>query len=54
LQRLRFTGTGFRLAHGNGELTRMAPSLEQDTVAILESLGYSPEEVSNLRRTQVV
>src|SRR5437899_3448067 len=38
--RLRFAGSGFKLAHGGGKLDRMAPELVADTDAVLGELGF--------------
>ena len=52
--RLRFAGTGFRLAHGSGKLGRMAPELGADTDAVLDELGYDAEAISDLKQRAIV
>ena len=52
--RLRFAGSGFRLAHGGGKLDRMAPELGADTDAVLGELGLDATEIANLRAREIV
>ncbi|OAF15900.1 MULTISPECIES: CaiB/BaiF CoA-transferase family protein [Bradyrhizobium] len=52
--RLRFAGSGFRLAHGGGKLDRMAPELGADTDAVLRELGYDASEIADLRTREIV
>jgi crotonobetainyl-CoA:carnitine CoA-transferase CaiB-like acyl-CoA transferase len=52
--RLRFAGSGFRLAHGGGRLDRMAPELGADTDAVLEELGFDAEKIAALRAGEIV
>jgi crotonobetainyl-CoA:carnitine CoA-transferase CaiB-like acyl-CoA transferase len=52
--RLRFAGSGFKLAHGGGRLDRMAPELGADTDAVLEELGFGAEEIAALRAKEIV
>jgi crotonobetainyl-CoA:carnitine CoA-transferase CaiB-like acyl-CoA transferase len=52
--RLRFAGSGFKLAHGSGRLDRMAPELGADTDAVLGELGFAAAEIAALRAKEVV
>lgn len=52
--RLRFAGSGFRLAHGGGKLDRMAPELGSDTDAVLGELGFDAAEIAALRAREIV
>jgi crotonobetainyl-CoA:carnitine CoA-transferase CaiB-like acyl-CoA transferase len=52
--RLRFAGSGFKLAHGGGRLDRMAPELGADTDAVLGELGFDAAEVAELRVREIV
>ncbi|WP_407117482.1 CaiB/BaiF CoA transferase family protein [Bradyrhizobium sp. LMG 9283] len=52
--RLRFAGSGFKLAHGGGRLDRMAPQLGADTDAVLGELGFDAAEIAALRAREVV
>jgi crotonobetainyl-CoA:carnitine CoA-transferase CaiB-like acyl-CoA transferase len=52
--RLRFAGSGFRLAHGGGRLDRMAPELGAHTDEVLESLGYDAAAIAELRAREVI
>jgi crotonobetainyl-CoA:carnitine CoA-transferase CaiB-like acyl-CoA transferase len=52
--RLRFAGSGFKLAHGGGRLDRMAPELGADTDAVLGELGFDAAEVAELRAREIV
>ena len=52
--RLRFAGSGFRLAHGGGKLDRMAPELGADTDAVLGELGFDATEIAGLRAREIV
>jgi crotonobetainyl-CoA:carnitine CoA-transferase CaiB-like acyl-CoA transferase len=52
--RLRFTGLGFQLAHGNGRLDRMAPTLSEHTDEVLLSAGYSSDEVAAFHKAEIV
>jgi crotonobetainyl-CoA:carnitine CoA-transferase CaiB-like acyl-CoA transferase len=52
--RLRFAGSGFKLAHGGGKLDRMAPELGADTDAVLGELGYDAEAIAALRKREIV
>lgn len=52
--RLRFAGSGFKLAHGGGKLDRMAPELGADTDAVLGELGFDAAEIAALRARQIV
>jgi crotonobetainyl-CoA:carnitine CoA-transferase CaiB-like acyl-CoA transferase len=52
--RLRFAGSGFRLAHGGGRLDSMAPELGAHTDEVLASLGYGDEAIADLRAREIV
>ncbi|WP_407121805.1 CaiB/BaiF CoA transferase family protein [Bradyrhizobium sp. STM 3561] len=52
--RLRFAGSGFKLAHGGGRLDRMAPELGADTDAVLGELGFDAAEIAALRAREIV
>ena len=52
--RLRFAGSGFKLAHGGGRLDRMAPELGADTDAVLGELGFDAAEIAALRTREIV
>ena len=52
--RLRFAGSGFKLAHGGGRLDRMAPELGADTDAVLGELGFDTAEIAGLRAREIV
>jgi crotonobetainyl-CoA:carnitine CoA-transferase CaiB-like acyl-CoA transferase len=52
--RLRFAGSGFKLAHGGGRLDSMAPELCVHTDEVLHSLGYGAETIAELRAREVV
>ena len=52
--RLRFAGSGFKLAHGGGRLDRMAPELGADTDAVLGELGFDAAEIAELRAREIV
>ncbi len=52
--RLRFAGSGFRLAHGGGRLDRMAPELGAHTDEVLEALGYDDQTIAELRAREVI
>ncbi|WP_439405517.1 CaiB/BaiF CoA transferase family protein [Bradyrhizobium sp. DASA03076] len=52
--RLRFAGSGFKLAHGGGKLDRMAPELGADTDAVLSELGFDAAEIAALRAREIV
>ena len=52
--RLRFAGSGFKLAHGGGRLDRMAPELSADTDAVLDELGFDAAEIAALRAREIV
>ncbi|WP_024515839.1 CoA transferase [Bradyrhizobium sp. Tv2a-2] len=52
--RLRFAGSGFRLAHGGGRLDRMAPELGAHTDEVLSSLGYGEGEIRDLRTREII
>ena len=52
--RLRFAGSGFRLAHGGGRLDRMAPALSAHTDEVLASIGYDAGAVADLRAREII
>ncbi len=52
--RLRFAGSGFRLAHGGGRLDRMAPALSAHTDEVLASVGYDAAAIADLRAREVI
>ena len=52
--RLRFAGSGFKLAHGGGRLDQMAPELGADTDAVLGELGFDAAEIAALRAREIV
>ena len=52
--RLRFAGSGFRLAHGGGKLDRMAPEPGANTDEVLASIGYDARAIADLRAAEVV
>jgi crotonobetainyl-CoA:carnitine CoA-transferase CaiB-like acyl-CoA transferase len=51
---LRFSTTGFRLAHGDAVLDRAAPLLGADTDAVLAEAGYAEDEIARFRAGQVI
>jgi crotonobetainyl-CoA:carnitine CoA-transferase CaiB-like acyl-CoA transferase len=52
--RLRFAGSGFRLAHGGGRLDRMAPALSAHTDEVLASVGYDAAAIADLRAREII
>jgi crotonobetainyl-CoA:carnitine CoA-transferase CaiB-like acyl-CoA transferase len=52
--RLRFAGSGFKLAHGGGRLDSMAPELGAHTDEVLASLGYDADAIAGLRAREIV
>jgi crotonobetainyl-CoA:carnitine CoA-transferase CaiB-like acyl-CoA transferase len=52
--RLRFAGSGFRLAHGGGRLDTMAPELGAHTDEVLRSIGYGEAAIADLRAREIV
>jgi crotonobetainyl-CoA:carnitine CoA-transferase CaiB-like acyl-CoA transferase len=51
---LTFVGSGFRLAHGGGKVTRPAGLPGADAAEILAEAGYGEGEVAGLRRDGVI
>ncbi len=52
--RLRFAGSGFKLAHGGGRLDKMAPELGAHTDEVLVQLGYDADAIADLRAREIV
>ena len=52
--RLRFAGSGFRLAHGGGRLESMAPALGAHTEEVLSAIGYDGAAIADLRAREVI
>ena len=52
--RLRFAGSGFRLAHGGGRLDSMAPALGAHTDEVLSAIGYDAAAIASLRAKEVI
>jgi len=52
--RLRFAGSGFKLAHGGGRLDAMAPVLGAHTDEVLGALGYDADAIAALRAREVI
>jgi len=52
--RLRFAGSGFRLAHGGGRLDTMAPEVGAHTDEVLSSIGYDAQAIAELHAREVV
>ncbi|MBV8927044.1 MAG: CoA transferase [Bradyrhizobium sp.] len=52
--RLRFAGSGFRLAHGSGKLDSMAPGIGAHTDEVLRAIGYDAEAIAELHAKEVV
>ena len=52
--RLRFAGSGFRLAHGGGRLDSMAPALGAHTEEVLGALGLDAAAIADLRAREVI
>ncbi len=51
---LTFVGSGFRLAHGGGKVTRPAGLPGADAAEVLAEAGYGEAEVAALRRDGVI
>ena len=52
--RLRFAGSGFRLAHGGGKLDTMAPEVGAHTDEVSSSIGYDAKAIAELHAKEVV
>jgi crotonobetainyl-CoA:carnitine CoA-transferase CaiB-like acyl-CoA transferase len=52
--RLRFAGSGFRLAHGGGKLDTMAPEVGAHTDEVLSSIGYDAKAIAELHSKEIV
>jgi crotonobetainyl-CoA:carnitine CoA-transferase CaiB-like acyl-CoA transferase len=52
--RLRFAGSGFRLAHGGGRLDSIAPSIGAHTDEVLSAIGYDAKAIAELHAREVV
>jgi crotonobetainyl-CoA:carnitine CoA-transferase CaiB-like acyl-CoA transferase len=52
--RLRFAGSGFRLAHGGGRLDSMAPALGAHTEEVLGAIGFDADAIADLRSREVI
>ena len=52
--RLRFAGSGFKLAHGGGKLDRMAPEPGAHNDEVLRSIGYDAKTIAELQAREVV
>jgi crotonobetainyl-CoA:carnitine CoA-transferase CaiB-like acyl-CoA transferase len=52
--RLRFAGSGFRLAHGGGRLDSMAPEPGAHTDEVLSSIGYDAKTIADLHAREIV
>src|ERR1700744_1345030 len=52
--RLRFAGSGFRLAHGGGRLDHMAVELSAHTDVVLASVGYDANAIADLRARDII
>ncbi|MFT5510494.1 MAG: crotonobetainyl-CoA:carnitine CoA-transferase CaiB-like acyl-CoA transferase [Hyphomicrobiaceae bacterium] len=52
--RMKVVGSGFKLAHGSGEVTRPAPLLGEHADEVLAEAGYSDTEVAEMRETGVI
>ena len=52
--RLRFAGSGFRLAHGGGRLDTMAPEPGAHTDEVLASIGYDAKAIADLHAREIV
>jgi crotonobetainyl-CoA:carnitine CoA-transferase CaiB-like acyl-CoA transferase len=52
--RLRFAGSGFRLAHGGGRLDHMAPEAGAHTDEVLSAIGYDAKAIAELHAKEVV
>ncbi|MBS0518744.1 MAG: CoA transferase [Proteobacteria bacterium] len=51
---IKVVGSGFRLEHGGGSVERPPATLGQHTDEVLGEAGYSPAEIAEIRRAEVV
>lgn len=51
---LTLVGSGFRMAHGGGAVTREPPSLGEHTTDVLREAGFSASEIASMREDKVV
>lgn len=51
---IKVIGSGFRLEHGGGSVERPPATLGQHTDEVLGEAGYSPAEIAEIRRAEVV
>jgi len=54
MSRSKVIGSGFKLAHGGGEVTRAPAQLGEHADEVLAEAGYSEAEVAALRAEGVV
>lgn len=50
----RMAAAGYRFAHGGPTLSQMAPQLGEHTASVLADLGYSDQQIEQLRTSAVV
>jgi crotonobetainyl-CoA:carnitine CoA-transferase CaiB-like acyl-CoA transferase len=53
-QPLRLVGQAIRLSRTPSEITMRPPESGEHTAEILASLGYTPEEIAELRRREII
>jgi len=51
---LRLIATGFKLAHGDAEISSIAPGVGEHSAEVLEELGYSASEIAALAVSQII